>query len=569
MLSRALRTGSLILVAAAAGTAACGHLPFDDLPVAESGLGTPDATAGDAFVADVTVRVDSGGGGDDDGGSVVVDGAPPLDDASGVDATTEADACTICSSAQLVFVTQLGGDDANDGTVLAPVKTIQRALELVTAARAEIRVAVGPEAYDGPIELKPNVSLLGGYSCDLTPTAVRPCDWTVATGNRAQLRAGATNAAPVVTTADGSLIQNFAINGPTAQKPVLTKDSRIVAVHVAGGRARFVDCDVTFAKETPFKAPLWAIQIDGPAADADAVSFERGLVRAGDSTKESIGVRILPGAAPVRLSGAILGAGSAPTSYGVFAAGTDGSGGTVVTGCTIDAAAVGDGRSWAIGADSTFMNLDSNLINTQSHGHNTLFCTSNEDCGGVSIASASARLVNNVVWGLPAVHSAALLLAMGKVPQDVVVNSNFFGAAGVFGATKRSAGLALASTDQNTFGNVQNNIFLGSDTVDSWGIYEEDRVALAVYRKNALGSTVGGGSAKFFAYHEADGSGTDKTVDSQNYPYACTLDAAYHLVVPSGCKGNGTSAEPAPKLDRENDARPATQYDIGPDQTAP
>lgn len=106
------------------------------------------------------------------------DGPPPLV----CDTTKDPKDQTGCLDDRVgIFVDATGGNDANPGTKISPVKTIAKGLTLTTTSVARLYVCEGTYAEDVTLDSPHDgVSIYGGYKCG---------DWTY-TGNKAQIGVG-------------------------------------------------------------------------------------------------------------------------------------------------------------------------------------------------------------------------------------------------------------------------------------------------------------------------------------------------------------------------------------------
>ncbi|MEM9489070.1 MAG: peptidoglycan-binding domain-containing protein, partial [Myxococcota bacterium] len=112
------------------------------------------ASGGDAEVTD------GGGSGDDSGPGIETD-----TDVSDSGQDNQLD-CVVVSCDQAIFVDIEDGNDANGGTKQAPLATISIAIEAAAAADPPKAVLIGTGVYEDSVELRPGVSLYGGFDPD-------------------------------------------------------------------------------------------------------------------------------------------------------------------------------------------------------------------------------------------------------------------------------------------------------------------------------------------------------------------------------------------------------------------
>lgn len=581
---------AIVLLLAAAAAQACGHLPFDDLPDLDASA-APD---GDG----VAPVVDSGGGGADrfigEGGpDAVADGGI---DARIPDAAPPDAACVTTGDCHVIYVSEGLGDDELAGTSDRPVKTIQQGLRLVTSTRNELHVASG--SYVGPITLKQDVRLFGGFLCKNE----NKCTWGPDPGNPSIIAAQDSALGALVITRGltrATIIQDFTIQGANGD---LDPGNLVGAFTVSILRSSPVlrNLNIEGGKTTGGPAlgsRSTAVLVHGRNdADKGGVLFDKCTIKGGPSEGESAGIRVEDG--PTALvndpspaiqitNGTGVVGGSAPRSYGVLLhmAGE----GTVIRDSFLQALPSSssgeidapESQSWALVVNGTADILDNRINQAPSNG--TPFCrTPKVFCGGLLTNNAVTNIHNNVIGGLFTANSAAVLLGTSdaKPIGSVNLNGNVLLARGMLDGSAIGAAIVLKNSNatKSILGEVRNDILVANEAKTNYAVYEletntaeahllafdhNDVRAGVAYRFFAPPSTI-----KDYALGSAGLGILIPTVDA-NITEDCKLDATFHLTAGSPCINAGTEVK-APLVDFDGDKRPITdKFDIGADESTP
>jgi len=142
-----------------------------------------------------------------------------------------------------VFVSSSGGDDANDGTPSAPVKTLAKAIELATTSSTPVYACA--ETFAEAVTLPAGSVLYGGLDC--------ANDWRYVGATTKSALASKVDAAAVsqiaLVLSDGAAktrIEDIAVEAPDATMP----GGSSIAALVYGGSVEFVRCELTAGNGT-------------------------------------------------------------------------------------------------------------------------------------------------------------------------------------------------------------------------------------------------------------------------------------------------------------------------------
>lgn len=590
-----LASGTFILVAASAAAGACGHLPFDELP--ETADASSDATtSGGPFLdgsssGDVIVQGDGS-----------VDAKPPRDGGDKEDARFDLDgapdaACSVTGDCHVIYVSPILGKKDNPGTSDRPVDSIDNALDLVTDKRNELHVASGD--YKGPIKITmdQDVRIFGGFQCKPSNcTWGRDAQETVVTAN--DLGGGAL----LINEAHGrgTIISDLHLKGAQGSiDPTSTLGA--VTVLISGGTPTLQNLTIEGplskggsagnAKRTA------AVMIRGKQDDPRGVLIDNCTILGGTADGIAAGVLVedglttLPATAQpaLELSKSNVTGGSAPSTSAVLLL-SAGALTKLHDNVKLQAAvATPQGNttdSWAITVTGT-VDISKNQINPTNLNND--YCKNSQLCGGIHVLNATATIRNNVVHGVPASISTAVLLEMSDGAHPLVIlNSNVLEGGGHGGTDGSSSAIFVKNKNASdgTIGLVRNNILLGGKNLKDYGVYELDDNAVSGHLTALDHNDVRAETAAYHAWFGAS-SQTSKDyalIDLKNAPFAnatdssttnigddCLLDPTWHLLQHSKCINAGTKVE-APADDIDGDPRPfpandPANYDIGADES--
>ncbi len=252
----------------------------------------------------------------------------------------------------------------------------------------------------------------------------------------------------------------------------------------------------------------------------------------------------------------------------------------------------GTARTFGIRAQSP-ATIDKNRINADatrgSCAQGALaFCG-----GGIETGGTQLVITNNVVFGVNALGTSALLItnAEAAASTDIVVNGNYLDGGGTSVATPNSASAAIAlriaGGTNAVVGKIRNNILMGGRNESRYGVFEAHVLGKTCHPQafdhNAVFFAPASVAGTDVVYHSDDGSagsGADLTLaqlqasgtsianptpsGNLNQDCGATLDG--HLNAGSACANAGTATE-APAKDMDGEARPkGATLDIGADE---
>lgn len=591
-----LASCTFVLVAVSAAAGACGHLPFDELPDAPDA--SSDATSGGLFDASGSSSGDVVTVGDG-----TIDAKPDRDGGNKKDARFDLDgapdaACATTGDCQVIYVSPLLGKKDNPGTSDRPVDDIPTALALVTDQRNEIHVAAGD--YKGPVKItgEQDVRIFGGFQCD--PGS---CTWGRSTQETVITASDLAGGALFIGDGHGrgTIIDGIHLRGAQG---VIDPTNLLGAVTmlVFGSTPTLQNLVVegALAKGGSANASrrTAGIVIRGKQDDPRGVLVDNCTILGGtaDGTVAGIlvedGPDILPanGQPVLDLTRSSITGGTAPSTHAVLLA-SSGPNTKLHDNPKLQAGVASQqgssSESWAITATGT-VDISKNQINPTNLVAN--YCKNALVCGGIHLVNATAAIRNNVVHGLPAAGSAALVLETtdGSHPQ-VIVNSNVLEGGGSSGQDGFSTAIFVKNknTADGTIGLVRNNILLGGKNKLVYGVYELEnnpvaghlaaldhndiRAETAAYR--AWLPTPAPGAAKNFASDELSTIPVPNATDTgaSNIATDCLLSTTFHLQQHSPCINAGTKVE-APQDDIDGEPRPfpagdPANFDIGVDES--
>jgi len=491
------------------------------------------------------------------------------------------------------FVSAAIGNDANSGTAQAPFKTIARGIAAAVALGGAQAVLVAEGSYPEKVTLVEGISLVGGHQCTaqacawardplLYDTAIVNQDFegvlapsTVSRNTRLDgFRVVGLGGAPAAAPGSAALT----LMGGT---PVIMGD-RILGGDVTGGAVFGSNRSLGIAILAPASgaqgALIYGNDIRGGASigSTSAILFDAAASSPGSTVPAVIATNTIRGGNGLNTDG-ITALASGP---GTLIAGNDVLAGTAASG----------GAAWGI-TISTTATIDANRINVDQA--NVGGCSGTVLCGGIRSESATAIVTNNVVFGVKARMSMAVLLEEVEKPAGaVVLNANYLdgGGEGLTAFPSTSAGVELryvgcgACGVNAILGRIRNNVLLGGQNQSRYGVYENSPAARtshpAALENNDFTFAVAAGRTDVL-YHLWNGAAaTDITTvagvnllttppASANFGAAPQLDATFHLMTGSPCIDAGTSAD-APTTDMDGEPRPqGAAVDVGPDERAP
>lgn len=520
---------------------------------------------------------DPGGGGDDVPGDTGGDDPCVIDPAS-------------CPSDDGTFVSEARGSDTNPGSKAMPFKTITAGIAHAKSLGGEQSVYVAQGTYPEKVTLSEGIDLHGGYECSASA-----CTWTrdIATyvttiANQdfeGVLAASAITPATLIggfmivgkdgvpPTAPGSVALTVAAGSPTI------RGNKIRGGNVTGGGASSADRSVGIAVR---------------GTGAMAVMIENNDVTAGTGVGASIGLTLeLVGATTslATVSSNVLRSGTARRSVGIAAFGARQ--GTLVSDNDISAGNSTNGATIGIEVSSR-MTIDRNRINVDNA---TGACTNpTQWCTGISSASATLVITNNVIYGPTGNRSAGVFLTEAEQPAgQVVINGNWIGGYGNPGnpsGTTRTESAAIVVSIGNCnscgfngmVGRVRNNILDGGVSQNRYGVREDPAQGRTTRVELLENNDIWFAPNPLFPrndvlYRAVSSNGTPTDYKSlflfeggsdppaqNNMNVDPMIDGTYHLLPGSPCVNKGVATE-APMKDLDGDARPAQgTVDIGADE---
>lgn len=477
------------------------------------------------------------------------------------------------------FVSGATGNDMNPGTKTMPVKTIGQGIKNAVMIGGKQTVFVAGSHYPEKVTMVEGVSLDGGYHCD-----AMTCDWA---RNPAMFDTAILNQdwegvlAPASITR-ATRLDGFRVQGMSGAPPNPPGSAGVTVLGsptISGDRLN--GGDVTGGGQGAARSS--AVVLLAPISDPNGPLLDNNDVQGGAS--QSYGTNgvlfdVQAGSPPGSTASATvrnnrIRGGNAQFTNGI-AAWSSGAN-TVIVANTITAGQSqspnGGGASWGIAAAGTLL-VDSNLVNTDPNSVGG--CAGIGWCGGIASYSATATIVNNVVYGVKSSSSAAVYLAEAeKAAGTVVMSSNVLdgGGVGLQGNPTRSAAVALhISFGQNmVVGRIRDNILLGGQNLNRFGIFE-DSVAgktnkpAAADHNDFFFPTLGGRTDVYWRHWDGSTNTDDTTTPASNISGDPLLDSTWHLMNGSPCIDAGTATD-SPAKDRDGQSRPmGAGFDIGADE---
>ncbi|MFO0735898.1 MAG: choice-of-anchor Q domain-containing protein [Labilithrix sp.] len=589
------RTCVLVLVAAAGVVSACGHLPFEELPLEEDGLSGGDSgpLGPDGSVS----RLD--GGDEFRDGSGRADGRPPPDDggdqldgglldADLVDANVVDAGCVECN----VLHVSTAGDDGNDGSIDRPLRTIGAAVLRADGAKSEIHIAGG--LYDELVAIaKPNLTIKGGYFCNK-----EVCDWTKSPdpqGNETQLTSTKSALPPLAIKApanSSTLITTIHVIGRSGALDNTAVAPGAVAVSVFGGSPVLDTVRIDSGNVTDGTAGTTARRSIGlyvaGTTTGESVKVVGSRIEGGTSGTASVGILVdQSGGVPGRIKvvDSVVRSSKAPISQGVAV--KAGAPESIIELSEIHsgkASSANEVASWGLVIESP-THVWANRINVDENlDTGTNYCegaSPESPCGGVLLVNPQkVDLQGNFVAALPTPTSfAVMLMVSAAAATDAILNGNYMKAGGLPGSGVISAALAVqigVAASANVLPSVRNNILRGGINPKRYGIFEAHQPQTKAQFKAVTNNDFWDVD---FAYSQwLPTNSTQMTFDfaslhlapitlvDKNINVDPKIDAEGHLADGSPCISTGTSTE-VTSFDLDGESRKiGSNYDIGPDE---
>jgi hypothetical protein len=498
------------------------------------------------------------------------------------------------------YVSAVIGSDLNPGTAQAPFKTIAKGIAAAVALGGAQAVLVAEGNYPEKVTLVEGISLVGGHHCTM-----QACTWardpllydtvivdqdfegvlapsTITRNTRLDgFRVVGVGGAP--TTAPGTAA--LTLKGGT---PVIM-GSRILGGDVTGGTVglnRSIGIAILAAAPGTPGALIYGNDIRGGASTAStsAILIDTTYTSFGSTAPAVIVTNTIRGGNGLDTDG-ITALASGP---GTLIAGNDVLVGTASPG----------GAAWGITVSTFYVNttatIDANRINVDQA--NAGACSGTVLCGGIHNLSATAIITNNVVFGVKARMSRAVLLEqISSVPGGpagaVVLNANYLdgGGEGLTAFPSTSAAVEVRNSCPYCgtiafLGKSRNNVLLGGQNQSRYGVYESEVFGLqnhpAALENNDFTFAAAAGRTDV-VYHlwnfpVANDITTVAGVNqliffpaSANFSADPQVDATFHLLAGSPCINAGTSTE-APTADMDGEPRPqGGAFDVGSDERGP
>jgi len=483
------------------------------------------------------------------------------------------------------FVSAAIGDDSNPGTTAEPLRTIKAGMTNAATLGMMQPVFVAEGQYDEDITLVEGVDLWGGYSCVDKTDCSWTRDWTtyistIGCQDNDGIVAG--DEITAETTIDGFTVIGHSGNpgnGNHLSAFFIQGTPRIINNHVSGGDAQgCTSCSTRAIVVTGLPSAVERTLIEGNVIEggSSGVSVSNGIEVSNGGTADILANEITGGdgtwSHAITLS---ANAGQVSVIENDVHAGSCGSStGTGTTG------AIRIGHSIAPLIDRNRINADSNLVGSCSSYAGNWWNT------GIESEGSAAIVTNNVIYGVPAPRSAAVLLADCEgtcQPSQVELINNTLDGSGVTSSVSAAVVFKTFKQGQNIqVGKVANNILLGGVSATSYGGLEDVSTATGVgvggstaepktFDNNDIwGATVlyrawDGTQDQLFLDIAAVNSGVNGA--NENISADPALDATLHLTAGSPCIDKGTSSGNPPTWDIDGDGRPqGVEVDIGADE---
>lgn len=505
---------------------------------------------------------------------------------SGTDAGTDAGPTTIGT-----YVSEQIGKPGNPGTKAEPVATIAQGIANAIQLGGAQTVFVAEGHYAEKVTLVEGVSLLGGHHC-----TAAACDWTQ-NATLYDTAIDAQDAEGLVATSaitKKTKVQGFRVRGKSASPGGSASGA---AITIDGGTPTITGNTIQPGQVNGGSGRAVGVVVLGPMNDAQGVVIDQNQINGGSGSGSWFGITLdrKPGGgatAVAQITRNVIRGGTAPASIGI-GAGSSAAATLIHDNDILAGSSTGGGGSWGIAVSSS-LTIDRNRINVDTSNSGT--CLATALCGGIASQSSTTTITNNVVFGVRAQRSTAVLLAEAEGnPGPVALNSNYLDGAGLGALTASGTSISTAvwmrictgaACGVNAvIGRLRNNIFLGGMNENRYGIYEEQIAGRTAHpdkldADDFFFATAAG--RKDFAYHYWNGTtATDlalpsdvvAAVPSPTTPAPSNLfnvdpavNATFHLPNSSTLIDKGTATD-APSNDFDGQKRPlGAGVDIGPDE---
>ncbi len=483
------------------------------------------------------------------------------------------------------FVSELTGDDvAGLGTQDNPYKTIGKAVDVATTIiGTPIEIYVAEGSYSEAVGLVEGVSLIGGFQC-----TGEECTWErdpskykskIMAINNHGLIAGADITAATLVTG----FEIYGLGGPPEEdggRAAVTIDRGTPTIHTNTIFGPSLDsCMACYTA---------GIRISGAANDPAGAQIINNYVQAGSTSQNGFF------AGSHAIATFVDGGGDAPVAYISRNTLVGGSGSWART-LRINAAASGTkiksnhiyaGSLASQGATSYAaylhgeLELDGNFFNTNPGMTGVCEVPSEFGCGGLEVDGVNGSITNNVIHGMQSPVSVGVRIGNGDLPgfgEELLVANNTIDGGGS-GDGQFSAGILCSTAlgNDSMFGRIRNNIILGGQGNNSYGVIEQSQPNKTCkpndFDHNLL-------SDYTTLYQSWDGNASivldelntlnDESFASNNIVGDPGLNDSHHLTQGSQCIDAGTEFD-APGHDMDGEGRPQGDgFDIGADEWMP
>ena len=423
------------------------------------------------------------------------------------------------------YVSPAGSDASGDGTRDNPVRSIDRGIQNAVTIGMPTTVVVAGGDYNETVTMVEGASVMGGFDCPSLP-----CSWNHDPSSQ-------TSAIDGGGTANGVEIDDTITRATTLSH--VSVDSGRAAISIRGGAPTIRNVSLTGSQGVS----AFGAGTNPLIVEATVVTTNNGILIEGEGEVRDSDVEGSPG---LSLRGAI----TAERNV-VHAAGEAG-------------IIIYEGAPQIL---ANVINEDMSRVGTCSFGF----------CSGVAVWGGSPYIANNVVYGMGGSRSAAIAIIHGElVVERPIINSNtLYVARRPGGGGSRSAGVSCDSFfGLAMFGEIRNNIIVGSSAGLSFGFYEEDQSPGTTCRPVLIENNVMTDIDHAARFWNGSGDQFFSTVADANAESWATgnldldpmLDATHHLMAGSGAIDQGVATD-APSVDRDGDPRPSGGgYDIGADE---
>jgi hypothetical protein len=498
------------------------------------------------------------------------------------------DQAAACPGGIGTYVSEHTGDATGAGTQQDPVRTIAQGIANAITLGGGHPVYVAEGTYNEKVTLVEGISILGGYQCDTSS-----CTWAhdPDTYDSTILNTDRQGVFADVTVSNITVIDGFTIVGIDTNSNGSWQTPGTAVITVAAGTPVISNNTIIAGNEgscsTWNQCGSYGVRILGPTNDpVNGVLLDSNRIYGGTSNNFGCAaVALVRSPAPIaKVVNNWIKGGTCSWNRAVdaWSAGY----GTLFYKNDIFAGSSATGTSFGM-IISGYTTVDANRIN-----HDPTEVGSCTDagmtfwCGGIEAEGATTHITNNVVFGMPALRSAAIFMGDGETPFGLItMNGNTLDGAGRDVITIANISTALACrTTQGTnakVGRIANNILLGGRGVNRFGMYEMNQTGgrtcePIIYENNDIFFPTNAGSTDN-AHRQWTGGGqqvmlpTTVEVNLQSYAQANftgdpLLDLTFHLTTGSPCIDAGTLTD-APATDMDGEVRPkGAGIDVGADE---